>query len=111
MAMFAPARAKRMAILGEAVDAERMLAWGLVDEIAPAGGAEAAALRWAGRAAELPPLAVRMTKQALNAAVAAQREALASADRDQFLLAAQSMDLREGIDAFFEKRRARFVGD
>jgi enoyl-CoA hydratase/carnithine racemase len=37
VALIGPARAKRFVIFGEAADAERCLAWGLCDEIAPAG--------------------------------------------------------------------------
>jgi enoyl-CoA hydratase/carnithine racemase len=109
-ALVGPARAKRITILGEAVDAPTMLAWGLAEAVAPAGQAEAEARRWAERVAALPPLPVRMSKEALNAAVAAQHQALAFADRDQYLLTAQSEDLREGVAAFFEKRKPRFRG-
>lgn len=110
-ALVGPARAKRIAILGEPVDAATMLAWGLADEVAAAGQAEAAARRWAERVAQLPPLPVRMTKEALNAAVVAQHQALAFADRDQFLLTAHSADLREGLAAFFAKRAPQYKGD
>ena len=110
-ALVGPARAKRIAMLGEDVDAPTMLAWGLADELAPSGGAETAARRWADAVAALPPLPVRMTKEAINAAVQSQHQALAWADRDQFLLTTHSADLREGLEAFFGKRPPRFTGD
>jgi enoyl-CoA hydratase/carnithine racemase len=83
----------------------------LVDELCPDGGAEAAARVWAEKIAALPPLGVRMTKEAINAAANALHPASAFADRDQFLLAAATADAREGARAFFEKRKPRFSGD
>ena len=32
-------------------------------------------------------------------------------DRDQYLVAARSKDLSEGVAAFFEKRPPKFTGD
>jgi enoyl-CoA hydratase/carnithine racemase len=110
-ALIGPARAKRFAMFGEAVDAATCEAWGFIDERAPAGGALAAALAWARKVAALPPLPVRMTKEAVNAAVAGGAHASIYMDRDQYLLTARTRDFREGIAAFLEKRPGRFVGD
>jgi enoyl-CoA hydratase/carnithine racemase len=109
VALIGPARAKRFVIFGEATDAERCLAWGLCDEIAPAGLALTLAREWAARLAALPPLPVRMTKEALNAASAAQAAGMVM-DRDQFLLTTQTEDYREGVRAFLERRPGRFTG-
>jgi enoyl-CoA hydratase/carnithine racemase len=110
-ALIGPARAKRLAIMGHTVDAQAIMTWGLAEELVGDGHAEVAAQHWAARVAEMPPLAVRMTKEAINAPLRAQHQALAHADRDQFLLTAASVDLREGLNAFIEKRRGRFIGD
>jgi enoyl-CoA hydratase len=106
-----PARAKRFTIFGDATDAKTLHEWGMVDDIAPAGEAEATALTWARRISELPPLPVRMSKEAINAAANAHHHASSFMDRDQFLLTLNSKDLQEGISSFFEKRKPQFEGD
>jgi enoyl-CoA hydratase/carnithine racemase len=79
--------------------------------VAPAGQALAAARRWADKVAALPPLPVRMTKEAINAISAATAQASIYMDRDQYLLASRTDDYREGIAAFREKRPGTFKGD
>jgi enoyl-CoA hydratase len=105
-----PAKAKRIAILSERLPAARALEWGLIDEVAPPGGALAAAMALAERAASLPPVQLRMIKQAINASVFALDRAASHADSDQFALAAGSGDHAEGVRAFLEKRPPRYTG-
>jgi enoyl-CoA hydratase/carnithine racemase len=110
-ALVGPARAKRFAIFCEPCPADEALAWGMVDEVTPAGGALAAARAWAAKVAALPPLPVRMTKEAITAATTAHHRAAAAMDRDQWLLTSQSADFAEGGAAFREKRKPVFKGD
>jgi len=106
-----PSRAKRFVMFGEAADADTCLAWGMADEVAPKGDALRVAGDWARKVAALPPLPVRMTKEAVNATVTANHHATSFMDRDQYLLTARSQDFREGTTAFFEKRPGRFHGN
>ncbi len=111
VALAGPSRAKQYVMFGEACDAERCLAWGFADEVVEAGGALAAARRWAAKVVALPPLPVRATKEAVNAIAAATATASIYMDRDQFLLMSRSNDYREGVAAFREKRPGQFKGD
>ena len=96
---------------GEPADAATCLAWGMADEVVPAGEARAAAGRWAAKVAALPPLPVRMTKEAVNATANALHHATSYMDRDQYLLTVRTEDFREGATAFFEKRPGTFSGN
>lgn len=110
-ALAGPSRAKRFVMFGEGTDARTCLNWGMADEVTPAGDALAGARRWAAKVAGLPPLPVRMTKEAVNATAGALHHATSHMDRDQYLLATRTSDFKEGVAAFFEKRPGRFIGD
>ena len=111
VALIGPARAKRFVMFGEKTPAQTCLDWGFIDELTPKGGALAAAMQWAEKVAALPPLPVRMTKEAVNANAAANPYAGIYMDRDQYLLTASTRDFREGVGAFFQRRPGRFTGD
>ena len=110
-ALIGPSRTKQLVILGRRIDASKALDWGLVDELAEPGETGAAAQALADDYAKLPPLALRMTKQAIDASAHALGYATSFMDRDQFLLARQSKDHSEAVSAFFEKRAPKFTGD
>lgn len=109
-ALAGPSKAKQFVMFGEALEAERALAWGMADETVARGGALEAARAWAAKVAALPPLPIRMTKEAVNAVTAATAQASIYMDRDQYLLATRSEDFREGVRAFREKRPGKFTG-
>jgi enoyl-CoA hydratase/carnithine racemase len=110
VSLIGPSRTKQFVIFGERVDAQTALSWGLIDEIAPDGKALQHAKAWAERAVKLPPNAVRMSKQSINAAAGALHHATTFMDLDQYALAATSEDYREAILAFLEKREPKFTG-
>lgn len=61
-----PSRAKWLLMTGEVIDAERALAWGLVDVVVPPAELDATALDLAARIAAGPPLAISMIKQVVD---------------------------------------------
>ena len=110
VALMGPARTKRLTVMAERIEAERAMEWGLADEVVANGGAFDAAMAMAERVAALPPVQVRMCKEGVNLASAALHHGVSAMDRDQYLLAAQSEDYREGVRAFMEKRKPRYTG-
>ena len=106
-----PARAKRIIALAEQIDAQRALDWGLVDELTAPGAVLEAAMSMAERAASMPPVALRMCKRDINAYANALAAVSSHGDYDGFALTQASADAEEGIDAFLEKRPAKFQGD
>lgn len=106
-----PARAKQMLILAQQrVSAQDAAAWGLAQEVVPDGTALGRALEIAEQAAAMPPVAVRMTKQTVNAIANASSAALIHMDTDQLMLTETTNDFAEGVAAFKERRKAEFTG-
>ena len=106
-----PSRAKRFVMFGEPADAATCLTWGMADEVTADGEALMVARQWAEKVAALPPLPVRMTKEAVNAQANANHYPTSYMDRDQYLVTVKTQDFQEGVKAFFEKRKAEFTGD
>ncbi len=111
VAQIGPQRTKQYVILGEKVFADDALAWGLIEEIAEDGEALARAEALAVRVEALPPIAVRMSKQSVNAVANAINHTATFMDRDQYMLATSSEDFREAVKAFLEKRTPSFKGN
>ena len=103
------ARARRMVLNGESLDATTAHAWGLVDEIVGDGEAERRALEvaklWSSRA----PLAVGVLKRVFARGQLSHRDALAQEGLDQRTLMG-TRDTAEALVAFLEKRRPVFEG-
>ncbi|NQY15555.1 MAG: enoyl-CoA hydratase/isomerase family protein [Henriciella sp.] len=110
-ALIGPSKAKQFTILGEPCPADLALDWGLIDSVTEPGQALDGAMALAERYAKVPPIALRMTKQAINVAANPLGHATSYMDRDQFAYAATTDDQAEAIRAFLEKRDPAFKGD
>jgi enoyl-CoA hydratase/carnithine racemase len=106
-----PARAKQMAMTGKLFEADTLERWGFLDAIVEPSTLPERTRAWAEEYAELPPIAVQMIKRSINHLAGALDRAIMHMDTDQFLLASQSADYREAIEAFLEKRKPRFKGE
>ena len=103
VSLVGPARAKRICILCERMDARTALDWGLVDEVAPDGQVLERALEMAAAAAQMPPVAVRIVKEAVNATAGALHRSVSYADADQSQLTAGLEDARQARRDFAKR--------
>jgi enoyl-CoA hydratase len=100
VSLIGPARAKRVILLCEKLEARDALDWGLVDELADDGAAERRALEIAAIVAELPPHVVRATKQAVTLTSSALHRVSSFMDADQASLFAADVAARDARKAF-----------
>lgn len=103
--------AKEMVLLGTIHDAETALRIGLVNRVVEPDGLMAAANDMAGTIAKRAPLAVRLGKMSIAAGLDGSADAGA-----RFEVVAQTVlngttDMKEGMNAFLEKRKAEFRGE
>ena len=96
VALMGPAKAKQMTLFGEPIDADTLATWGAVDEIVESGEALEKARAWASKIALLPPLAVRMTVESIDAVATAGHRSATYSDRDQFLLTLMPGSIKPG---------------
>ncbi len=102
-------RALELAWTSDRIDAAEAYRVGLLNHIVPASELDAYAHALAARLGQASPIALGLTKRAVNRALLPH---LARWLDDEAALqeeAAAGPDLREGIAAFFEKRQPRFV--
>ncbi|WP_328665472.1 enoyl-CoA hydratase/isomerase family protein [Streptomyces sp. NBC_00322] len=107
VSLIGPARAKRLILTGELIDACTALEWGLVDEVAPRVEVTGAAERFASAISSRSPVAVQLAKQVLAHATPSNAETLESLAG---ALSAVTDDRAEGLAAFRERRPPRFLG-
>ena len=101
-----PAKAKRLAILGERIPTEAAWAMGLIDETCDKGAALEAARRLADRVLEKPRHSVRMTKETVNAYAGIGAHAVSYMASDQLELAAASPESRAARDSALKSRKS-----
>lgn len=100
-------RARELNLTGDPIPAEEACAIGLAHRVVPDEQLLDAALAWARRLAEQPPLAVEQIKRV---SAAGEIEIGLESEKQAFAHVFASEDAREGIAAFLEKRRPRFRG-
>ncbi|NJP44647.1 enoyl-CoA hydratase-related protein [Actinacidiphila epipremni] len=97
-------------LTGDLVDAERAYQLGIANRVVPAAETVATAQELARRIAAKPPIAVRLIKEAVNAAYETTLTAGLAGERRSFHLLFATDDQTEGMRAFLDKRPPHFKG-
>jgi enoyl-CoA hydratase/carnithine racemase len=104
--------AAELMMTGRFIHAPRALATGLVSEVVPDDGLEAAAQSYVDDLLATSPMGLRMTKEGLAMAIDAPslEAAMAIENRNQ-LMTSKSPNVAEGMAAFLEKRKPVYSQD
>ena len=104
------ARAMGMALLGEPVSAEQAAAWGLIWRCVEDDALMDEATAIAQSLAAGPTTGLALIKRAINAAPDHTLREQLDMERDLQRIAGRTEDYQEGVNAFLEKRPAKFKG-
>ncbi len=102
--------ALRLILTGDLIGAAEAKEIGLVDWVVPAAELRGRTLELAARIAGKSPLTLRIAKEAVRASQRLAIEEGLLYERDLFCLCFSSADKEEGVQAFLEKRPARWTG-
>ena len=103
-------KAMRMALTGQPISAEDAWVAGLVSDLVDDDQVQAHALELARLIAAMPALAAEQIKEVILAGMDASLESALALERKANALLFASSDQKEGMQAFIEKRPARFEG-
>ena len=104
-----PGIAKELMYLGESIGAEEAYRIGLANKVVPAGEALAAATRMGHAMAGMAGVALRYIQHAVNRGLNTTLEEGLQIEADLFAKVFQTEDVREGVDAFINKRQPNFT--
>ncbi len=103
-------KAMRYVLTGDLFGAQEAFDMGLVSEVVPDAEVEKRAVAMAAQIAELAPLAIQQTKEAVLRGMDASLETGLTLETRTLQMLFASRDQKEGMAAFIEKRKPKFEG-
>jgi 2-(1,2-epoxy-1,2-dihydrophenyl)acetyl-CoA isomerase len=102
-------RAAQIALLGEMIDADQLLATGLVNWVVPDTELESRALELVRKLAKGAPVAQQETKRLLECSLARDIDAQVAAEAESLARCALTDDYAEGLRAILDRRPPNFL--
>lgn len=103
-------RAAELMFTGDMISAQQALEMGMINSVAADGELLSQALAMAERLAQAPTAAIGHIKRLLEASAVNDQVSQLDFERQAQIEAGKTKDFAEGVSAFLEKRRPRFVG-
>lgn len=103
--------AKELIFTGRKIVGEDAMSMGLVNYCVPAGEAYVKALKIAREINQKGPLALRMAKRAINEGLEVQMSSALALEEECYEQLLHTQDRLEGLAAFAEKRKPRYIGE
>jgi enoyl-CoA hydratase len=104
-------KAMLMVLTGDMIDAQTAYDWGLVAKVVPAQTLLQETFELAKTITERAPVAVRLAKEAVNKSFEMTLKDGMDFERRNFYLTFSSLDQKEGMKAFMEKRNPTYKGN
>lgn len=101
-------RASELAFTGDMIDAPTALAWNLVSRVVPHGELMASAREMAARITQHASHGLRLTKRLMREAIHSRLDTVLELSAVFQAVSHKTPDHREAVDAFLEKRSAKF---
>jgi enoyl-CoA hydratase/3-hydroxyacyl-CoA dehydrogenase len=103
-------RAKEIVMIGDRVSAEKAAQYGLIDHVYENERFEHEVRAFAEKLAGGPPIAIRLSKQIMNAGAESPLEAALLMEREAFGILFATEDMMEGVNSFLMKKKPEFKG-
>ncbi|NOT77808.1 MAG: enoyl-CoA hydratase [Bacteriovoracaceae bacterium] len=104
-------KAMMMVLTGEMIDAKTAYEWGLVAKVVPSITLMQETFELALKISERAPVAIRLAKEAVNKSFEMTLKDGMDFERRNFYLTFASLDQKEGMQAFLEKRSPSYKGN
>jgi len=105
-----PSKAKELYFLSDKLTAQEALSIGLIDRVVPDAKLEEETMAFAARLASGPPVAYRLIKQNINAALCKDLDDVIQLEPRNMIRSLSTEDSKEAVRAFLEKRQPKFSG-
>jgi enoyl-CoA hydratase len=104
-------RAMQMMMTGETIKADEAYELGLANEVVAPDTLMTRCMELANKISDLAPIAIKNLKKTAYAAYDQPIDVAMGTERAEFSLLFNTSDMREGTQAFIEKRKAKFTGN
>jgi 2-(1,2-epoxy-1,2-dihydrophenyl)acetyl-CoA isomerase len=102
--------AAELLMTGDSIDSKRAAEIGMINRVVPAANLLDEAFKFAQKLAAQPTAVIGRIKRMMNASFSNDLPAQLDLERDCQIESGASNNFREGVQAFFEKRKANFSG-